>query len=148
MRFDDIRQWAHDRNLIHGSTPEKQMLKLAEEMGELAAALARGKGAEADDAVGDMVVVLTILSAQRGMRIETCIEQAWLEIKDRKGRMQYGVFVKEERGKPKKVKMWQWVMRRPDGSLFLTSSFYKEPEKHVDSEPLFPAKWTEIEVEE
>ncbi len=94
-RFEDIRNWAADRNLIEGSDPKSQMLKLSEEMGELAGALARGKEAEADDAIGDMVVVLTILSAQRGVSIETCIEGAWQEIKDRKGRMVAGVFVKE-----------------------------------------------------
>ena len=94
-RFEDIRNWAADRNLIEGSDPKSQMLKLSEEMGELAGALARGKEAEADDAIGDMVVVLTILSAQRGVSIETCIEGAWQEIKDREGRMVAGVFVKE-----------------------------------------------------
>ena len=94
-RFYDIRNWAADRNLIEGSDPKSQMLKLAEEFGELAGALARGKEAEADDAIGDMVVVLTILSAQRGVSIENCIEGAWQEIKDRKGKMVDGVFVKE-----------------------------------------------------
>lgn len=94
-RFEDIRNWAAARNLIEGSDPKSQMLKLAEEMGELAGALARGKEAEADDAIGDMIVVLTILAAQRGVSIETCIEGAWQEIKDRKGVMRDGVFVKD-----------------------------------------------------
>ena len=30
-----IEQWAEERNLIEGSTPQKQFLKLAEEIGEL-----------------------------------------------------------------------------------------------------------------
>jgi NTP pyrophosphatase (non-canonical NTP hydrolase) len=94
-RFEDIRTWAANRNLIHGSDPKSQMLKLAEEMGELAGALARGKETEADDAIGDMVVVLTILSSQRGVTIEQCIEGAWQEIKGRTGRMHNGVFVKD-----------------------------------------------------
>jgi NTP pyrophosphatase (non-canonical NTP hydrolase) len=94
-RFEDIRNWAESRNLVKGSDPKSQMLKLAEEMGELAGALARGKESEADDAIGDMVVVLTILSAQRGVSIETCIEGAWQEIKDRKGRMTNNIFIKE-----------------------------------------------------
>lgn len=94
-RFEDIRNWAAARNLIEGSDPKSQMLKLAEEMGELAGALARGKEVEADDAIGDMVVVLTILSSQRGVSIENCIERAWQEIKDRKGVMRDGVFVKD-----------------------------------------------------
>jgi len=94
-RFEDIRTWAAARNLIHGSDPKSQMLKLAEEMGELAGALARGKETEADDAIGDMVVVLTILSSQRGVTIEQCIEGAWQEIKDRTGKMVNNVFVKD-----------------------------------------------------
>ena len=94
--FDNIRQWANDRNLIEGSDPKSQMLKLAEEMGELAGALARGKEYEAFDAIGDMVVVLTILAAQLDLPIEDCIASAWREIKDRKGQMVNGVFIKEE----------------------------------------------------
>lgn len=94
-RFEDVRNWAEQRNLVKGSDQKSQMLKLAEEMGELAGALARGKEAEADDAIGDMCVVLTILSAQRGVQIEQCIEGAWLEIKDRKGRMTNNIFVKD-----------------------------------------------------
>lgn len=95
MRFDDIRNWAHDRNLVEGSTPEKQYIKLAEEIGELAAGLARGKLDQVMDGIGDAVVVLTILAIQNGMLIEDCIDAAWHEIKDRKGRMINGVFVKE-----------------------------------------------------
>lgn len=30
-----IEQWAEDRNLILGSTPQKQFIKLMEEFGEL-----------------------------------------------------------------------------------------------------------------
>lgn len=92
-RFEDIRKWAKDRNLIEGSTPEKQFVKLMEEAGELAGDLARGRSVHDD--IGDMVVVLTILAAQKGITIEDCIECAWDDIKDRKGRMIEGVFIKE-----------------------------------------------------
>jgi NTP pyrophosphatase (non-canonical NTP hydrolase) len=94
-RFENIRQWAADRNLILGSNPPAQMLKLSEECGELAGAIARGKGEDAVDGIGDAVVVLTILAAQLGVHIEDCIDAAWDEIKDRKGRMCNGVFIKE-----------------------------------------------------
>jgi hypothetical protein len=40
--------------------------------------------------------VLTILAAQNGLQIEDCIAQAYDEIKDRRGVMKDGVFVKEE----------------------------------------------------
>ena len=48
------------------------------------------------DSIGDCVVVLTILAAQNGLQIEDCIAQAYDEIKERKGVMKDGVFVKEE----------------------------------------------------
>ncbi len=94
-RFDQIRQWASARNLIEGSDPKSQMLKLTEEVGELAGAIARGKRAAAADGIGDAVVVLTILAAQLSLNVEDCINAAWAEIKDRKGRMENGVFIKE-----------------------------------------------------
>lgn len=90
-----IREWAEARNLIEGSTPEKQFVKLVEEIGELGAGLARGNRAAMMDGIGDAVVVLTILAAQIGMDIEDCIAAAYHEIKDRKGRMVDGVFIKE-----------------------------------------------------
>lgn len=91
-----IRDWAQERNLIRGSTPEKQFTKLIEEVGELAAGIARGRDDAIMDGIGDCLVVLTILAAQHGMDIEECIAAAWNEIKDRKGRMVDGVWVKEE----------------------------------------------------
>lgn len=90
-----IREWAKARNLIKGSTPEKQFIKLMEEAGEVAAALARNKQDELIDGLGDMFVVMTILAAQRGVDIEDCIAAAYAEIKDRKGRMVDGIFCKE-----------------------------------------------------
>lgn len=90
-----IRQWAHDRNLIEGSTVQAQFVKLAEEVGELAAAIARNNDDAFSDAIGDCFVVLTILAAQRGLEVEACIADAWDVIKDRKGRMENGIFIRE-----------------------------------------------------
>lgn len=91
-----IRNWAADRNLIEGSDAKSQFVKLMEEAGELASAIAKQNDAEFSDALGDMFVVMTILAAQKNMDIEECISGAWNEIKDRKGRMVDGVFVKNE----------------------------------------------------
>lgn len=95
QEFINIRGWAHQRNLIIGSTPEKQTVKLLEEVGELAAGVARNDGAKIMDGIGDAVVVLTILAEMYGVTIESCIQMAYDEIKDRKGKMVNGVFVKE-----------------------------------------------------
>jgi NTP pyrophosphatase (non-canonical NTP hydrolase) len=94
--FTLIRAWANDRNLLLGATPQAQMLKMTEEVGELAHGIARDDKAEITDAIGDCVVVLTILAAQYNMRIEDCILSAYHEIKDRKGKIVSGVFVKDE----------------------------------------------------
>ena len=89
-----IEQWAIDRGL-HTADPSKQMLKLMEEVGELAEGLAKDNPDAVKDAIGDAYVVLTILSMQLGMDIRQCVKIAYDEIKDRKGRMVNGVFVKE-----------------------------------------------------
>ena len=59
--FVKIRGWAHQRNLVSGSTTDKQFTKLIEEIGELAAGLARQDQVKVMDGIGDTVVVLTIL---------------------------------------------------------------------------------------
>ena len=93
--FDNIRAWAEARNIIGGCTTRDQFLKLLEEVGELAQAILKDDGAEFVDAIGDIVVVLTILAHQHGTSIEECVEAAWNEIKDRKGRIVNGTWVKE-----------------------------------------------------
>lgn len=94
--FTKIRQWAYDRNLIEGSTSEAQMEKLLEEFIELHRAIRLKDEREIKDAIGDCQVVLTIIAEQNDMWIESCLESAYEEIKDRKGKMVDGVFVKEK----------------------------------------------------
>jgi NTP pyrophosphatase (non-canonical NTP hydrolase) len=89
-----IEQWAKDRGL-DSADPAKQALKLGEEFGELCQGLAKSDMPLVIDSIGDMYVVLTILSMQLGVNIEDCIETAYNEIKDRKGKMVNGTFVKE-----------------------------------------------------
>jgi NTP pyrophosphatase (non-canonical NTP hydrolase) len=94
--FSKIRQWAEDRNLIKGSTSANQMLKLVEELGELAGSINKNRREDIADGIGDAVVVLTIIAAMHGLEIERCIDGAYQEIKDRKGKMIDGIFVKEQ----------------------------------------------------
>ena len=96
QQFENIRGWAEARNLIEGSKPVNQISKLMEELGELATGVNKGKIDLVADGIGDAVVVLTILAKQCDLNIEECIEIAWNEIKDRKGRMVDGIFIKEE----------------------------------------------------
>ena len=88
-----VAQWHHDRNLIDGATDKDQLAKLIQEMGELSDNICKGKDV-ADD-IGDMIVVLINIAERNGLTIEDCLEQAWNDIKDRKGKMIDGIFVKE-----------------------------------------------------
>ncbi len=92
---EKIRQWASDRNLILGATTASQFQKLGEEFGELGRAFIEANPVKVRDAIGDMYVVMTILAAQGNMAIEDCIVSAYHEIKDRKGKMIDGIFIKE-----------------------------------------------------
>ncbi|AHG75391.1 hypothetical protein X808_8680 [Mannheimia varigena USDA-ARS-USMARC-1296] len=146
----NIEQWAEDRNLINGSTPQKQMLKLMEEFGELCGGIARNNPEMIKDAIGDCFVVLVILNKQNknkerlsfygqtvgdnvdkflinmiedicdiykyqryryihllvpnliaiadyfNLDIKDCVQHAYNQIKDRKGEMRDGVWLKSE----------------------------------------------------
>ncbi|KAJ72487.1 Phage DNA binding protein [Enterococcus faecalis AZ19] len=89
-----IEKWAREKNLDIAE-PEKQMLKVVEEVGEVAAALARNNKNDLRDGIGDVVVTLVILAMQNDMDLYECLNQAYNEIKDRKGKNVNGVFVKE-----------------------------------------------------
>lgn len=157
----NIENWAEARNLIEGSTPKKQFIKLMEEFGELCSGVSKNKIDVVKDSIGDCFVVLTIMNAQyrnkstkdnanqshlliptghfransledallrtaakignfanmtahpsdwdvnsltnylylisqmTALNFEYCVQHAYDQIKDRKGRMIDGVFVKE-----------------------------------------------------
>ena len=72
------------------------MVKIMEEIGELANGINKGRKDHIIDSIGDVYVVLVILCMQLGLDINDCIKVAYNEIKDRKGEMVNGTFVKEE----------------------------------------------------
>lgn len=152
-----IEQWGEDRNLIKGSTPLDQGMKLFSEYGELCDAIAKNQIELIKDGIGDVLVVCTIISKQidvpltidtfadvellepkryivelgfalnqfvhgadvddsstlvediqiisttldkvataYGLTLEQCLEHAYNEIKDRRGLMYNGVFIKSD----------------------------------------------------
>lgn len=91
--IENITRWHHDRNLIKGSTDKDQFCKLIQEAGELSDNICKGK--PISDDIGDMIVVLINIAERNGLSIGGCLEKAWHDIKDRKGTMIDGVFVKE-----------------------------------------------------
>ena len=91
---EKIGQWHHDRNLIEGATDKDQVCKLIQEVGELSDNVCKGNDV-ADD-IGDCMVVLINIAIRNGLTIDRCLEVAYNDIKDRKGRMVDGIFIKEE----------------------------------------------------
>ena len=94
-QFDLIRTWANDRGLYDGGDPKTQALKLVEEVGETCRAILKEDAHEMIDGIGDCVVVLTNLAELIGTPIEECIDQAYNEIKNRKGKMVNGTYKKD-----------------------------------------------------
>jgi NTP pyrophosphatase (non-canonical NTP hydrolase) len=94
-QFDLIRTWANERGLYDGGDSKTQALKLVEEVGETCRAILKEDHNEVVDGIGDCVVVLTNLAELQGVSIEECIESAYNEIKDRKGKMDNGTFKKD-----------------------------------------------------
>ena len=92
--IDNVMGWHYDRNLIEGSTDKDQVLKLAQELGELSDSVCK-LNAVRDD-IGDMLVVMLNIAERNGVILAECLNQAWNDIKNRKGRMVDGIFVKTE----------------------------------------------------
>lgn len=92
--ISDIAYWHEARNLLDGSTDKDQYMKLIQECGELSDNICKGD-ALSDD-IGDIIVVLINIAERNNLTIQQCLEQAWHDIKDRKGVMRGGVFIKEE----------------------------------------------------
>lgn len=65
-----IEQWAEDRNIIKGSKPIDQAMKLFSEFGELADNV--GKGRDCRDDIGDIFIVLTIMAKQLNLGFGRC----------------------------------------------------------------------------
>lgn len=89
-----IEQWCIDRNL-HTQDPKVQMCKTMEELGELASSICKDDKDKQIDSIGDVIVTIICLAKQLNLSLYDCLGYAYNEIKDRKGKLIDGVFVKE-----------------------------------------------------
>jgi hypothetical protein len=126
QQVSKITNWHHDRNLIRGSNDKAQAKKLLEEFTEVIAALNPDMSSDyifdeivhmlddlhtegrikpvnkekaqsaLKDALGDMTVVQINIAERNDFLLYNCLAAAWEDIKDRKGKMVEGIFVKEE----------------------------------------------------
>ena len=91
----NVIHWAQERGIFDKATPDSQHRKTLEEVKELTDALEANDASEIKDAISDIAVTLIIQAHMHGWSLAECLGVAWQEIKDRKGRMVDGVFVKE-----------------------------------------------------
>lgn len=89
----DIANWHKDRNLIEGSDDKNQVLKLIQELGELSDSICKGK--DPVDDIGDIMVILINIAVRNGYTLKQCLDHAYNDIKNRRGKMIDGIFVKE-----------------------------------------------------
>ena len=94
-QVEQVLEWARQRNIHKGSTYKDQYMKAQSEMGELADALLYADKEKTEAGIGDVLVCLINLAEQCGTSLPLCLERAYNEIKDRKGIMFNGAFVKE-----------------------------------------------------
>ncbi len=91
----NVKLWADEKNLLKKENSHAQMLKVLEEVGETAGALLKKKEKEIVDGLGDSFVTLIILCYQLNLEPENCLQAAWDEIKNRKGKTINGTFIRE-----------------------------------------------------
>lgn len=95
-----INHWADERNLKQAD-PKIQWMRITEEVGEIRDVLLKPtKFADPQialkDAIGDTLVTIIVLAHQLDLDVNECLNIAYEEIKNRKGKMVNGTFVKEE----------------------------------------------------
>lgn len=95
-----INHWADERNLKQAD-PKIQWMRITEEVGEIRDVLLKPtKFNEPQialkDAIGDTLVTIIVLAHQLDLDVTECLSIAYEEIKNRKGKMVNGTFVKEE----------------------------------------------------
>jgi NTP pyrophosphatase (non-canonical NTP hydrolase) len=95
-----INHWADERNLKQAD-PKIQWMRITEEVGEIRDVLLKPtKFTEPQtalkDAIGDTLVTIIVLAHQLDLDVNECLNIAYEEIKNRKGKMINGTFVKEE----------------------------------------------------
>ena len=90
-----VHTWGLERDLYKEGTLQGQIKKIIEEANEVEIAFKDGDINELEKELGDVLV--TVINTCKMMEItpEACLFRAYEKIKDRKGKMLNGTFVKE-----------------------------------------------------
>ncbi len=123
----NVIQWAKDRGIDHPSNAKNQLLKSFEEMGELSRGILKDDRELIIDSIGDVLVTLIILAQTQNLTLKECLDYAWNEIKDRKGKTVNGTFIDNQ---PAPM---QNIACAPDNTTALTNAGFVK-----DANPGFP----------
>lgn len=113
--IEKTRQWFHAKGIIEKSNPLKQLEKTQEELTETRDAVVKlehfnsefyeslGKignmrynlHEEIKDGIGDTVVTLIGVCEMYGFSLEECLQMAYDTISKRSGKMENGIFIKD-----------------------------------------------------
>lgn len=98
--IDKINEWADSRGLKQADS-KIQWMRITEEVGEIRDVLLKPTKftepqAALKDAIGDTLVTIIVLAHQLDLDVTECLGIAYEEIKNRKGKMVNGTFVKKE----------------------------------------------------
>ena len=110
--IEKTRQWFHDKGIIANSNPLKQLEKTAEELTETRDAAVRydylnrlecddihdlmiDQYTEIVDGIGDQIVTLIGVCEFYGVTLEECLQMAYDTIAKRSGKMENGIFIKD-----------------------------------------------------
>ena len=98
--IDKVNEWADKRSLKQAD-PKIQWMRITEEVGEIRDVLLKPAKftepqAALKDAIGDTLVTIIVLAHQLDLDVTECLGIAYDEIKNRKGKMINGTFVKED----------------------------------------------------
>lgn len=90
----NVITWGREKGL---DDPKAQLNKVMEEVGEIAHEITRNKldTPELEDAIGDTLVTVIILSDILGIDPMSALDEAYDVIKNRKGKTENGTFVRE-----------------------------------------------------
>ena len=98
--IEKVEQWAIDKGIDTADSWKPQFNKIVEEVGEFKKELEISSAYENYEEemveMGDIMVTLIIMTQQRGYDLYDCLAMAYAKIKDRKGEVIDGTFVKAE----------------------------------------------------
>jgi len=97
--FNELKRkveiWAQNRGILFEGNEPKQIEKLEEEVEELKQSLINRDTFGTIDGIGDCLVVLINIAKLQKLDIVNCLDAAYEEIKDRTGKTENGIFIKD-----------------------------------------------------